>query len=251
MTVIAFAHPVYAEKSQTPETAADDLGSSKGASSLSDMRTEAYLTLMGGDEFKEMPVTADEVREIKAILNAPDKSQPLHLRKDASRSRVFQIHQEKRLDDYRYVVFSCHGVIPEKINRIEQPALVLSQPDPVTKKKEYLTMTDVFGLKLNADLVTLSACNTGRGELIRGEGVRGLTRLFMYTETPAVSVTLWSVEANSAKKLSTGLYSNLKNGKPRAEALRQIKLDMIRDKEDELFRHPFFWAPVVIFGDAN
>ncbi len=101
------------------------------------------------------------------------------------------------------------------------------------------------------DLVTLSACDTGRGKEIRGEGIMGLTRAFMYAGTPAVSVTLWPVESGSAKTLSTGLYKNLKAGKTRAEALREIKLRMIRGEEGKLFQHPFFWAPVVIFGDGN
>ena len=112
-------------------------------------------------------------------------------------------------------------------------------------------MADVFGITLNADMVTLSACNTGRGKAEKGQGVRGLTRAFMYAGTPAVSVTLWSVESRSAKQLSTGLYRNLKQDKNRAEALRQIKLQMIKGEEGSLFQHPFFWAPVVIFGDGG
>jgi len=118
----------------------------------------------------------------------------------------------------------------------------------------------VFGLRLNAELVTLSACNTGRGEKVRGEGVRGLTRAFMYAGTPAVAVTLWSVADLSTKDLSIGFYKYLSAGKSPIRALRQIKLDMIRgeiepdtirDEQRELYRHPFFWAPVVLWGDGQ
>ena len=100
---------------------------------------------------------------------------PLQLRQDASRSNVLKLNEAQKLADYRYVVFSCHGVVPDVTNRVSQPALVLSQPDPAGGAG-FLTMADTFGLRLNADLVTLSACNTGRGMEVRGEGVMGLTR---------------------------------------------------------------------------
>ncbi|MDM8552359.1 CHAT domain-containing protein, partial [Desulfobacterales bacterium HSG2] len=158
----------------------------------------------------------------------------------------------------RYVLFACHGLIPDDniTNRILQPALALSHPDPENGREAgFLTMADAFGLSLNADLVALSACNTGRqdtaGNVRKGEGARGLTRAFMYAGTPAVSVTLWSVESESAKVLSAGLFRNLGAGRDRAEALREIRQRMISGKEGELYRHPFFWGPTVIFGLAN
>ena len=175
---------------------------------------------------------------------------PLQLRQNASRSNVLKLNAEQKLADYRYVVFSCHGVVPDVTNRVSQPALVLSQPDPAGGAG-FLTMADTFDLRLDADLVTLSACNTGRGMEVRGEGVMGLTRSFMYAGTPAISVTLWSVESISAKTLSTGLYENLKAGRGRAEALREIKLRMIHGEEDENYRYPYFWAPLVLFGDGR
>ncbi len=128
---------------------------------VADMRTRAYLNLMGGT-FLELPETEEEAREIKTILMAPDSSMPLQLRQEASRSNVLKLNEAQKLSDYRYVVFSCHGVVPDVTNQVSQPALVLSQPDPAGGDG-FLTMADTFGLRLNADLVTLSACNTGRG----------------------------------------------------------------------------------------
>jgi len=247
--LLAFAHPVYKESAQDPDLKKKCL-QTKGISVVACLRSGAFLGLMGG-AFPELPETEAEAREIKATLKAPEASSPLQLRQNASRSTVLALNKSGKLDDYRYVVFSCHGILPGEINRITQPALVLSHPDPRSKTDGFLTMTDVFGIKLNADMVTLSACNTGRGKAEKGEGVRGLTRAFMYAGTQAISVTLWSVESQSAKQLSTGLYRNLKQGKNRAEALRQIKLRMINGKEGALFQHPFFWAPVVIFGDGG
>ncbi len=152
-------------------------------------------------------------------------------------------------------MFSVHGIIPEPKNIIEQPALVLSNP---TKKGEgYLTMADAFGLQLNAKLVNLSACNTGRGEHVRGEGIRGLTRAFMYAGTPATSVTLWSVNVYSAKEFSIELFTNLKanleKGKNQqfAQALQKVKLNMIEGELSKKYSDPFHWAGFVVYGDEQ
>ncbi len=102
-----------------------------------------------------------------------------------------------------------------------------------------------------ADLVTLSACNTGRGKTVKGEGVMGLTRAFMYAGTPAISVTLWSVESQSAKQVNVGLFQNLKAGKNRAQALRDIKLSMIRGEHGKEWKRPYYRTPVVVFGDGR
>ncbi|MDM8548956.1 CHAT domain-containing tetratricopeptide repeat protein, partial [Desulfobacterales bacterium HSG2] len=241
--LLAFANPDYG----TPEP---------GSSTVTEMRTQSYLAALGG-EFAPLPVTEEQVKKIRHIFKAGD----LYLRKDASLTNVSALHRDEKLDDYRHVIFACHGVVPSgKITPVNQPALVLSHPDPVTKGEGYLKMADVFGLRLNAELVTLSACNTGRGENVRGEGVRGLTRAFMYAGTPAVAVTLWSVADRSTKDLCIGFYKYLKAGKAPICALRQIKLDMIRgeieldtirDEQRELYQHPFFWAPVVLWGDGQ
>lgn len=252
--LVAFANPVYGEKADSSEQRAatkpsEKRGTTRSASTIAGMRAASYRDILGGS-FPELPDTEGEVKEIKAILGASDQSRPLQLRDAASRSNVLHLNEQGRLHDYRFVVFACHGVLPGEVDQVQQPALVLSHPDPRSGGEGFLTMADVFGLKLNADLVTLSACNTGRGEGHRGEGAMGLTRAFMYAGTPAISVTLWSIDSRSATLLSTGLYRNIKDGKGRAEALRDAKLRMIQGEEGDLYRHPFYWAPLVIFGDG-
>jgi CHAT domain-containing protein len=115
-------------------------------------------------------------------------------------------------------------------------------------------MGEIFGLKFNADLVTLSACNTGRGQLITGEGVIGLTRAFMYAGTPAVAMTLWSIESRSSQELTTCWFKRLK-AQPHclAEDLRQTKLELLNLKGTikNFYRHPYFWSGWVVFGVAE
>lgn len=254
--LIAFANPVYGGKGKaaggnglSPGHPQEPKHPDENAPEVS-VRSLAFMDLMGG-AFVELPETEDEAKEIMSLLGAPQGSQPLQLRDAASRSNIMRMNETDRLKDYRYLVFSCHGILPEEVDGVRQPSLVLSHPDPQNKEDGFLTMADVFRLKLNADFVSLSACNTGMGKIVRGEGVIGLTRAFMYAGTPALMVNLWSVESQSAKLLNTGFYRNLKEGANRAEALRRSKLNLIQGEEGDHLRHPFFWAPSVIFGDGS
>jgi len=241
--LLAFAHPVYrAASDATPNPGQE----AQQGIAMDVLRTQAYQDLLRGS-FRELPETAEEVAVIAQLLNAPETSDPLQLRERASRANVFAFNDTERLKDYQYVVFSTHGVLPGEINYVTQPALVLSHPE----NNGYLTMADVFGLQLNAKLVALSACNTGSGEHIRGEGVMGLTRAFMYAGTPAVAVTLWSVESKSAKELDVGMFAHLQQGQSPINALRAIKLQMLRGEKRDKYTYPSYWAPFVLFGDGK
>jgi CHAT domain-containing protein len=111
-------------------------------------------------------------------------------------------------------------------------------------------MKDVFGLQMNADLVVLSACNSGQGENIKGEGVQALTRAFMYAGTQAVSVSLWAIHSMATQQLNQIFFTQLKKKRQYAEALRQAKMAMIEGEVEEIYSHPYFWAGFVVFGDG-
>jgi len=125
-----------------------------------------------------------------------------------------------------------------------------------------LTMDEIMKLRLNADWVVLSACNTGASEGEGAEAVSGLGRAFFYAGTRAVLVTMWPVETTSAKNLMTGLFSHYAREKdlPRAQALRKSITELIDSqgmKESDTgktvasYAHPFFWAPYIIMGDGR
>jgi CHAT domain-containing protein/tetratricopeptide (TPR) repeat protein len=239
---LAFADPQYPKNCSSKTADATQV--------IQSLRTQSYLKLAGSENeacFKELPETKVQAETIAKLLKAPKRSNALQLRAKASRSNVFDFSDTKRLDDYQYVLFAAHAILPKEISYINQSAIVLSNPDT----EGYLTMADAFALDMNADLVMLSACNTGRGKKSKGEGIRGLTRAFMYAGTPAVSVSLWSVESRSTKALSISLFKYLQAGKPLAQALRQSKLDLMADEDMDMYQHPYFWAPFVVFGDGN
>ncbi|RKZ90810.1 MAG: hypothetical protein DRR19_08995 [Candidatus Parabeggiatoa sp. nov. 1] len=240
LPLLAFANPVFQQEKC-------DKGSGRTIRSL---RTSAYRELLGDDDgcIRQLPATKDEALNIAKLFNVTPHSYPqaLYLDEEASREKVLSLNKNKKLDDFRYVLFATHAVLLDELSYINQPAVLLSYPE----KGGYLTMADVFELQMNADLVTLSACNTGRGDNIKGEGVRGLTRAFMYAGTPAVAVTLWEIHSGSSKALSVDFFSN-KQQHALAKSLQKAKLAMLEGQHEKYYRHPYFWAGFVVFGDGR
>ena len=119
-----------------------------------------------------------------------------------------------------------------------------------------LQFADILELKQNADLVILSACDTGLGTLKRAEGIIGLTRAFLHGGASSVVVSLWQVEDQSTALLMQKFHEHLKNGEDKDKALQQAKLDVMKSQlqlkatgQVESLTSPFFWAPFVLIGD--
>jgi CHAT domain-containing protein len=113
-----------------------------------------------------------------------------------------------------------------------------------------LRVDEIMRLKMKADLVTLSACSTGLGKLVNGEGILGLTRAFFYAGARNVAVSLWNVNDSATAALMTSFYRNLNRGLAKAEAMHQAKLDLIHSPPST-WRHPYFWAAFVIEGEGR
>ena len=147
-----------------------------------------------------------------------------------------------------------------ELNGLTQPALALSAPEVAGVEGDgLLTMEEILALKLNADWVVLSACNTGAGA--GAEAASGLGRAFFYAGTRAILVTNWSVESDAARELTTDLFRRqaADGALTRAEALRQSMLALIdgdgfKDERGQIlfsYAHPLFWAPYSIIGDGR
>jgi len=113
-----------------------------------------------------------------------------------------------------------------------------------------LQMGEIMRLKLNADLVTLSACNTGLGKLVNGEGILGLTRAFFYAGARNITVSLWNVNDSSTSALMKDFYEDLNRGMSKSAALRQAKLTLLHGKE-AAWHHPYYWAAFVLVGEGK
>lgn len=147
---------------------------------------------------------------------------------------------------YQFIHIASHGFADE-----QQPLyshIILAQDDDPTEDG-FLYAYEVFNLSLNADLVTLSACETGLGKYVRGEGLTGLTHAFLYAGAPALLVSLWSVD-ESTSIIMKDFYQHLKNGLSKTAALREAKLRLIRTRGPRFsLAHPFLWAPFVLVGE--
>jgi CHAT domain-containing protein len=163
------------------------------------------------------------------------------------------------LSNRKVVMFSTHGLVPGELNGLTQPALALSSPDVTGDKDDgLLTMDKVIGLKLNADWVVLSACNTAAGDGAASEAVSGLGRAFFFAGTKALLVSNWPVDSVASRQLMTDLFKRQQDNKTLAkpEALRQAMLAQIDQggvKDGSTMKysyaHPLFWAPFMVVGD--
>ncbi len=201
--------------------------------------------------------TGDELKSIAAALEA-DPSKVLYLGKDANEKTVKGLD----LSRFRIVAFATHGLIPGDLDGLTQPALALTAPEVADIDGDgLLTVEEILSLKLNADWVVLSACNTAAGAGAGAEAVSGLGRAFFYAGTRALLVTNWSVDSASARELVTGVFRRqAENAKlSRAEALRQSMVAImegseVKNKEGQIVythAHPLFWAPYTIIGDGG
>ncbi|HEX4409068.1 MAG TPA: CHAT domain-containing protein [Xanthobacteraceae bacterium] len=208
-------------------------------------------------ELPRLPDTADELRSIALALNA-DPAKALHLGKDANEDVVKTLELSK----FKIVVFATHGLRAGDLDGLKQPALALTAPDVAGVSGDgLLTMEEVLSLKLDADWVVLSACNSGAGNGANAEASSGLARAFFYAGSRAVLVTNWSVHSASARELVSDLFRRqaADSEMSRAEALQKAMIAMIDSsayKDDaggELFTyaHPLFWAPYSIIGDGG
>src|SRR5690606_2616099 len=146
-----------------------------------------------------LPDTADEVRSIAVALRA-DPVADVFLGEAANEQRV----KSMPLADRKVVMFATHGLVPGDLNGLHQPALALSSPRLAGNDGDgLLTMEEILGLKLNAEWVVLSACNTATGEGAGAEAVSGLGRAFFYAGTRTLLVSNWPVETTSARALTT------------------------------------------------
>jgi tetratricopeptide (TPR) repeat protein len=147
------------------------------------------------------------------------------------------------LSRYRYVVFATHGLLDGAIPGLGEPALALNQLGPGAGSG-FLTMSEVMDLKLSADVVALTACGTGLGKNLTGEGVMGLGRAFQFAGARSALVSLWSVAEDSTTMLAARFFAHLKEGKSKRAALRAARADVRRAG----YEHPFFWAPFILIG---
>jgi CHAT domain-containing protein len=188
---------------------------------------------------ERLPGTATEVRGIAGLFSGGATVAEVRTGMDATKQELMQTD----LGRFRFVHFATHGVLPVEAG-IKEPALILSY-NGTSQDDMLLTLSEVFQLQLHADMVVLSACNTGSGKVTRAEGVASLGTAFLAAGASSVTVSLWHVADNSTAILMQEFYRNLLKGMPKAAALAAARSTLVTQGYD----NPFFWAPFVLTGE--
>jgi CHAT domain-containing protein/Tfp pilus assembly protein PilF len=185
-----------------------------------------------------LPSTREEVRDIATLYPQTQA----FLGSEATEERAKSIGQ-----DTRYVHFACHGLLDERFPLNSSLALTIPENPGEGRENGLLQAWEIFdGMRLDADLVTLSACDSGLGQEMGGEGLLGLTRAFQYAGARSVLASLWSVSDISTAVLMKRFYGYLREGRSKDEALRSAQVELIRGQD---FAHPYYWAAFLLTGD--
>ncbi|MGC8659587.1 MAG: CHAT domain-containing tetratricopeptide repeat protein [Desulfomonilaceae bacterium] len=150
-----------------------------------------------------------------------------------------------QIDQYGSVVFATHGVMSTHVPGLMEPFLALTMAPPGTDG--FLKMSDVLSLRMNADIVALTACQSGLGRELSGEGVMSMGRAFQYAGAKSVLMSLWEVEEKSATTLAESFFRHRKEGKTRLDSLKAARDDIRKAS----YNHPFFWSAFILVGEAS
>jgi CHAT domain-containing protein len=215
----------------------------------SDARTTPARSPAGGApaSLPPLPETRDEAQAIARALKA-NPERDLLLGPRATRDSVLAASRSGALARKRVVVFATHGLSPGDLPGLQQPALALAAAgaDPLGS---LMGLDDILGLKLNADWVVLSACNTAGGDGRRSESLTGLARGFLHAGSRSLLVTHWAVESDSARMLTTATFEH-QAAHPRASKADSLRQAMLGVMAQPKYAHPAFWAPFALVGDG-
>jgi CHAT domain-containing protein/Tfp pilus assembly protein PilF len=238
--IAVFADPVF----NSDDERLGESGKPMSNPSLDKGNLDSQALARAGTEadvsFDRLPFTRQEAEQILALVSPSNRLQAFDFAANLATVTSAELSQ------YRIIHFATHGILNSK--QPELSGVVLSLVDNKGKAQNgFLRLHDVFNLNLPAELVVLSACQTGLGENVKGEGLVGLTRGFMYAGTPRVVVSLWSVDDEATSQLMAKFYKKmLQQGLKPAAALRAAQLELWQQQR---WQAPFYWAAFTLQGE--
>lgn len=194
----------------------------------------------GGQSFRALPASRQEVFGIgelypgSALEFVGDEATEDNVKRNPAVAAARRLH------------FATHAQLDERYP--EYSSLILAR-SPSGQEDGYLRVQEIFGLKLSADLVVLSACQTALGKEVTGEGLIGLTRAFFYAGAPSLVVSLWNVIDAPTPDLMLDLYTQMDSLHDKSRSLQKAKLDLISRRPR--YAHPSFWAPFILIGEPK
>jgi len=185
-----------------------------------------------------LPFSEEEIEAITAFF--PQDQRKIFLGNQAREDLL----KDSSRSAYQIIHLACHGIIDESVPY--RSSLILS-PNHSTGDDGILHAWELYNLKLKANLVVLSACQTGSGAIEKAEGVLGLTRIFFYAGANSILSTLWTISDKSTVFFMRSFYENLSLGYSKAQALRSAKIAMMNSS----YSDPYYWAGFVLSGNAS
>jgi CHAT domain-containing protein/uncharacterized protein HemY len=237
-TLAILADPVFNTDDSRLQTRANQNGGTNEESLSSNNLARSIQDI--GATLDRLPGTRVEAQDILKLVPADRTFQAFDF--DANLSQA----TNPELAKYRIIHFATHGILNSQNPELSGIVLSLINPQGETENG-FLQLEKIYNLNLPAELVVLSACETGLGKEIKGEGIVGLTRGFMYAGTPRVVVSLWSVADEATAELMTKFYQGmLQQDLTPAAALRQAQIALWQEKKWDA---PFFWAAFTLQGE--
>jgi CHAT domain-containing protein/tetratricopeptide (TPR) repeat protein len=194
---------------------------------------------------------AEDLR--KPLTSLPGSAEEIQLLADRFRGDFWQgsaakeSHFKEQAANYRLLHITTHTIINERFPSFSKLVFAAEEGE---KEDGFLHIYELYGMRLHAELIVLSACNTGIGIIKEGEGIASLARAFAYAGSPNLIMSLWPVKDNTTPKLMARFYNGLSAGMRKGEALRIAKLDYLKE-ENELFLHPYYWGTFIYTGDRR
>ncbi len=255
---VGFGNPVFSrDRTGGGLSAADPPAVGAAGVSQAKPQTASYASFWRGPAanldalrtgLPPLPETESELKSVAQRLAAD--SSDVVLGPNATEAMV----KSTDLSKYRVVYFATHGLVAGEVKGLGEPALAFTVPDTPTEVDDgLLTASEVSQLRLNADWVILSACNTAAGGAPGAEALSGLAKSFFHAGARALLVSHWRIGSQAAARLTTSAFeAQAKSpGIGRSEALRQAMLELMGDKSDPWNAYPTFWAAFMVVGDGH
>ncbi len=234
---LVIADPVF-----EPDDARLKIASAKKQQKLLAALPEKLMSIKDqtGITFPRLAKTTELAESLKRLN--PSKTD-LFTGMQAKKSILF----DKPLTDYGSIVFATHGYFGTDIPGIQEPVLAMTLVGQPKDQDGFVRMTEVMGMKLNANIVALTACETGLGNNLSGEGVMSMGRAFQYAGAKSILMSLWSVSESGSVLLVEKFFAHLKEGKNKLDALKSAREDV----RNAGYKHPFYWAPFILVGEVQ
>lgn len=232
--LLIFSDPVFtADDTRIPEL-------SRADNSAETVKYESFRFVESLNSLQRLTASKNESDSILDIIGASNADSFSGF--GANREQLLKTNTE----NYKIIHFATHGKTDEK--HPELSGIILSRFDEKGQKlNEFIRIHDIYGLKLNTDLVVLSACETGVGKEVKGEGLMSLNNAFLQSGSKTVMASLWKVEDNATQELMKNFYRGMVDEKlTPSQSLRQAQIELRKNSQ---FKSPFYWAAFTVQGD--